>query len=344
MLLSGPIGLDSVYYKDLGTSAFPSYNLYVDRKRNRVIKFTVGDGNNVSLGFNVVLALYDLNAENEDKIIYDKTLYTNEYRGLVNQHYYDEELGIIYAQVQVADSITGVTHSTGFSGQLCKLEIDFDNVSNTTIELIVDNDVETSIGGFTTIFYASEIDQVYYFANSAGLYKRSMVDGSTLESFTGLGVNGNTRFRTIAFDKKKEIYYAAVGEYQPTNKFYKVDFKNSTLFIGANTAPTFAISPAARIINDNLFEIYTILNDGTLNRILYDFDLNIISQLPVGLDGVLTKNGVIVLSKGELFILQLFRYFRKVVEIQTDKTIPLLSGSIVSGDQSNKSVILQNDL
>jgi len=343
MLLSGSIGLDSVYYKDLGTSAFPSYNLYVDRKRNRVIKFTVGDNNNVSLGLNVVLALYDLNAENEDKIIYDKTLYTNEYRGQTNQHYYDEDLGIIYAQVQVADSITGVTHSTGFSGQLCKLEIDFDNVSNTTIELIVDNDVETSVG-HTTIFYASEIDQVYYFANSKGLYKRSMVDGTTLESFTGLGVNRYARFRTIAFDKKKEIYYAAVGSYQPILKFYKVDFKNSTLFIGANTAPTFSISPAARIINDNLFEIYTILNDGILNRILYDFDLNIISKLPVGLGGVLTKDGAIVLSKGELFILEFFRYFRRVVEIQTTKTIPLLSGNVVSGEQTNKSVILQNDL
>ena len=343
MLLSGSIGLDSVYYKDLGTSAFLSYNLYVDRKRNRVIKFTVGDGNNVSLGLNVVLALYDLNAENEDKIIYDKTLYTNEYRGLTNQHYYDEDLGIIYAQVQVADSITGVTHSTGFSGQLCKLEIDFDNVSNTTIELIVDNDVENQFG-ITTIFYASEIDQVYYFANSMGLYKRSMVDGTTLESFTGLGVNFYALFRTIAFDKKKEIYYAAVGSYQPILKFYKFDFKNSTLFIGANTAPTFSISPAARIINDNLFEIYTILNDGTLNRILYDFDLNIRSKLPVGLGGVLTKGGVIVLSKGELFILELFRYFRRVVEIQTTKTIPLLSGNVVSGEQTNKSVTLQNDL
>jgi len=177
-----------------------------------------------------------------------------------------------------------------------------------------------------------------------GLYKRSMVDGTTLESFTGLGVSRYTRFRTIAFDKKKEIYYAAEGTYEPIVKFYKVDFKNSTLFIGANTAPTFAISPAARIINDNLFEIYTILNDGILNRILYDFDLNIISKLPVGLGGVLTKNGVIVLSKGELFILELFRYFRRVVEIQTTKTIPLLSGNVVSGEQTNKSVTLQNDL
>lgn len=316
-VVGGDVGLESVAYQDLGSSTFLSIQMFVDKKRNRIIRFVVGDGLNNTFNFNVVLALYDINSQNEEKIVYNKLQYTNEFRGLLNLQYYDEDLGILYAQIQVADSITGETNASGFSGQLCKLEIDFDNVSNTNIEIITPNNVGSN-SALTNLFYVSEYNQVYYYANETGFFKKSTSTGNTITEFSSLSLSINTSVRSVEFNFYDDVFYAILGAAGGASKFYKIDFKNLTSSVSSNTVlfPSFVVS--GKIINENLFEIYMAQNSVLVHR-LYDFNLNLITELSVGFPVETNSVASFQYVLGELYTFIGFRYFRKIVPAQTTK-------------------------
>ena len=304
MLLSGGLGLDSVYYK--ASDTFMDSNLWVDIKRQRIIRFTVGTVTAGNFNSNVVLAVYDMNMENKQEIIYDKLDYTNLFRGAFNKQYYDYDTGIIYASMNVANAISGGSDPIGFTLELCKLEIDFSNASNTTIDIVGAFALSNNIN---VIFYYDAATTIVYYSNGRHLRSLNITTQTELTTITLATVGSNPAVGSFGFNVKDKILYALAGGVNNASRFYVYNFATNTLI----STSTNSITVSGRIsglilhlIDDKYKFIYSSRDDNDeLSIRIYDSNLNL---------------------------------------IQGSSTIPLLSGSVVSGEQSNKSVILQNDL
>jgi len=340
MLLSGDVGLESVLYQAIGGGFdvdWQSGYVIYDYKR-KLTYFVKANAQNAPIIIYVFDEIFNLIGEIDSSVDFSTDIRSSARycRGMLSEN--GAEILLICQDFSV---------DTSSEARLGVITLDFTDFSNSTIVFSpVFTNLNSTNGATPFVKVGSSM---YWFFRTGDYYKTDFSSGSN----TFLA-NTNAIFMLGWFtDYSKKLFYGLklVGTTQIYLEIFDYD---SETYLGASTnfidtvanMPVKGLGCAHLLRYDSINEWFEIAHAVGLTTNFkvgwYDKELNLKSSLldlPASYDSANGyRNNIVVRSKSEIISLiddnKLYLY----QEQQTTKTIPLLSGDEVSGEQSNKSI------
>ena len=352
MLLSGGVILDSNYFKGTINSIDARWGAdswLVDLDRGYFYYFR---SQNTRTNFSI--AQFDLDGNKLETWDGDIQGYVE---GVSNRGYFcfNEDKSQIVVNLQLPADISG--NSIRFA----TIDINFNDFENSPVTYSDLFDITTINNPLETIGKLPNGDVIYISMNIAnasnariGIYN---YNSNTDVSSELIGINYYFVPSAFKFDYKtnkahiiladtisvssgssKLIKYL-IYDYNTQSIEYISDSFNTQTYLNLNISGLYLLD----VSSDSIEIGYYDLLDG-FRIAIFTKNLSLITFKKINF--TLSNRNFFVLkkvSKSDYYI-WLLKDFYRARFVQSTKTIPLLSGNVVSGEQSNKSVILQNDL
>ena len=386
MLLSGDIIDDAVSFTDFNGNAnkMPFRISDVYNPKNKLLWFNLSIYSDAVFANKGWIEMVDNNMDTDVQRYNVPSLLGGAGLGFFYKPYFDKDNGTLISVMRADNSIVSNPDlGSSETAVIIKFTLDFDDITNTTYEIIGElTDYVSNMDG-SIIHYNNETNVIQIIKtrnnkNANSQYFKVNLSTQTIitENIIPNGriVNSLNTIDSNSYVSEQEIYlyswnaslfgfvFADVSfeRYNAvTNSIEKVvvapnpedfDTTNKNMRVWHFTQKYGIVERIGLIQNTRVYihENYNLNNETRLPDYVRNSFLgqtqatgqgSVFKDLETG-----TTYAKLVISSSGGYTADNLRYFYKLLNNQTDKTIPLLSGNVVSGEQSNKSVILQNDL